>query len=456
MIKITRDDIQKIYDESSLMKFLKEKLNLPIPEGLNFEEITSNFSNFALGFNGYMADQVLDCQEISISSGQPSGIFIVRCKGEATPALILRNVAQSLGRWGRNPADLRFFCVNRHFQPTAFAYLNDFEIEGEWHSIVLNILQWTQDNTFINIRSEHEICDTIFPDVSTDKQNNESVMPAGKSFSIENLLEKLENIGTPLSTYWEIHKGINTGCNKAFVIEKSKHQELINEDPKSDDIIESKVGKFQESRWKSELKRLIWIPSSKFKKWPWSNARSELEAEEIFEQTYPAIFNHLNEYKNDLKNRQSCKGEFYWELSQREHYPEFNGPKIFFYNKPPILAFYDESDAIVVNGFVHCIRTDDLSLLAILNSKFFEWYAKTKWSKKDEKATLNKTNLKDFPIVAITETQKTEISDLVELILDDFNSADVPDLEEELDKLIYDLYKLTSGEIKLIEEETNK
>jgi len=455
MIKITRDDIQKIYDESSLMKFLKERLNLPIPEGLNLEEITSNFSNFSLGFSGYMADQVLDCQEISISSGKPSGIFIIRCKGEAQHSLILRNIAKSLSHWGRNPADLRFICVDRHFQPTAFACFKDFEAEGEWHSIVLNIFQWTQDNTFINICSEHEIPDTFFPDVFTDKPDDESKNHGDASISTEDLLEKVENIGTPLSEYWEIHKGISKGSNKAFVVDETKRQELIREAPKSAEIIKPCIGKHQKSRWKPILRHLIWIPSSEIKRWQWSGARNESEAEKIFTQVYPAISNHLYKFEIDIKSRYaSCKGKFYWEHSPPEHHPEFLGPKIIFYDKPPILAFYDVSDAIVVNPFVHSIQTSDLSLLAILNSKLFEWYAHTKYPKKGG-GRLNKTNMKDFPIAG-TEAQKKVILPLVQQILDNSDSPEVTALEAKINQLIYELYELTPKEVKLIEEESNK
>ena len=88
-------------------------------------------------------------------------------------------------------------------------------------------------------------------------------------------------------------------------------------------------------------------------------------------------------------------------------------------------------------------------MLAILNSKFFKWYAQNKYK------NLNKTNLKNFPIAG-TEAQKVEISDLVELILDDPDSPDAPALEEEVDKLVYDLYELTPAEITLIEKESSK
>lgn len=482
MKKITRDDIQKIFDKSTLMKFLKEKLNLPIPEGLTLNDITSNFSNFALGFSGYMADQVLDCQEISISSGQPSGIFIVRCKGDAAPALILRNVAESLGRWGRNPSDLSFFCVDRHFQPTAFAYLNDFEVEGEWHSIVLNIFQWTQDNTYINISAEHEIPVTLFHDLSTEKQEDtsendcskENVIEIGiegqnlndigvRSISSENLLVKLHNIGTPLGQHWDIHTGITSGRVKAFVIDEHKRQELIKEHADSSMVITPIVRTLRKRKWKLESAYLIWISNSLKKQWPWSYAEEESEAEQIFAQTYPAIYQHLIGYKDILKSRgASSSGKFYWELymrePKRENYPEFYQPKIIFpLNGNSMRAFYDTSEAYIL-GSSYCIPTEDLSLLAILNSTLFGWYARTKFKIYAERPNLFFTieNMVKVPIATQPEDKKIKLSLLVKQILDAPTNPNVFDFEEEINQLVYELYELTSAEIKLIEEETNK
>ena len=63
--------------------------------------------------------------------------------------------------------------------------------------------------------------------------------------------------------------------------------------------------------------------------------------------------------------------------------------------------------------------------------------------------------MQNFPIAPRTERQKTELSDLVQQILDAPNSPNVPNLEEEINMLVYDLYELTPAEIALIEEEIN-
>ena len=271
----------------------------------------------------------------------------------------------------------------------------------------------------------------------------------------DTILDKLENIGTPLGQHWAIHQGINTGYNKAFVIDEGKHQQLIAEDSNSEKLIKLAIGKPQKNRWKPDLKYLIWIPSSEFKTWCWSG-KSAGDAEQIFEAKYPAIHNHLHNYRDKLKNRHTnSKGKFYWELSECEECPKFHGPKIIFYKHPsmPLAAYYDQSSAYILNNKVFCVPTADFSLLAILNSKLFEWYVQARF-KKVGKLYINKRNMEEAAIAG-TEKQKLEISHLVQQILDVPNGPNVPNLEEEINMLIYDIYDLTSAEIALIEKGHN-
>jgi len=447
MIKITQNDIQHIEDENALIRFLKEKLNIPIPDDLTIEDISSKYSNYALGLSGSNSKQVLDCQEISISPGQSSGIFLIRFNSEYGYDGILHAVTQGLKKRGLNPIDLRFICINDNNQPFALTYFKNIA-KKEKQTAELNILVWKQDNTRIHIASVHDITDEFILDVSKNSNKIKGQL------STDALLEKIEKIGKPLSTFWEIHKGISKGSNKAFVVDETKRKELIREDSKSAEIIRLCIGKHQISLWKPILKHIIWIPSSRIKQWQWSDASNELEAKKIFDQAYPAISKHLHRFEIDIKKRNtSSKGQYYWEHSPPEDHPTFLGPKIILYDKPPILAFYDESDAIVVNPFVHSIQTTDLSLLAIFNSKFFQWYVQHKYKLKGG-GRLNKTNLKQFP-VAGTESQKMSISRLVKQILNKPDSPEVPDLEQEINQLVYELYELKPAEIAFITDSLN-
>ena len=524
---ITQDDIQRIGDEETLLHFLEEKLNLPIPEDLPLEDITTKFANFALGLSGVVANQVLDCQELSVSPGESSGIILIRFNSESGYAEALRAVAEGLDRQGRNPVNLYFICMKKDFQPFAFANFNDSASE-DWQTAILNIRAWTQKNTHIHTSSEHELPIGFFTNepsgdfddksgifdeetVTTTSDNednkddpltNEGIdeeiadnnivanadsrdkTPVNEPLEIlnnkitrhwtnpissNNLLSKLESVGVPLGQHWNTHSGpaIQPGCSKALVLDKCEYEELIAAEPKSLELLKPVVCIPREQgdhRWKPEWSHLIYIPSSEFKPWPWSNA-SEATAERIFANTYPRISRHIYSYKDKLKKASpGAKGLFYWELPKRpvhELSQKFSEPKIVYpAERISFDAGYDKSGSLILGHWTCYIPTTDLSLLAILNSILFDYYAKANYQVNHKRKvppgwlSFKQANMKKFPVANRTGEQKNELSALVQKILKKPNGCKVLNFERKIDQLVYELYELTSAEIALIEEET--
>lgn len=482
---ITQDDLQRIGDEDTLLHFLEEKLNLPIPEGLTLEDITIKFAKFALGLSGAVANQVLDCQELSVSPGESSGIILIRFNSESDYTEALRAVVEGLDRLGRNPVDLRFICMNEYFRPFAFAYFNDSESE-DWQTAVLNIRAWTQENTHIHTSSEHELPTGFLGSELSEDFNEEAVSDVEKDdplsdkpedieeastsegydvtqqrhrsepTSPETLLAKLRKTGRSLSRYGNIHSGIVLGHTRAFAIDKFTRDRLVNEDPKSLEVIKPFL---KPRKWESELGHLICISSSRNQRWPWSGIKDESEAEQIFRETYPAISEHMKVYKDRLENRECFKtgsAPFYWELPAYSFYADLKRPKIFY---PPVTssmqAAYDDSEKLLLAAAFFTMT--DLSLLAILNSKLFAWYTREEfWEEKFNRLKLAKKNMNKTPIAPRNEDQKAVLSELVQRILNKSGSSEVADIERQIDELVYKLYDLTPAEIALIEEETKK
>ena len=101
------------------------------------------------------------------------------------------------------------------------------------------------------------------------------------------------------------------------------------------------------------------------------------------------------------------------------------------------------------------ISTDDLSLLAILNSRLFDWYARHKFQSLNDPWTggrliFKKASMVNVPIADRTPAQKAELSRLVEQILTAPESDNVRDMEREIDAVVYQLYGLTDAEVELI------
>ena len=274
------------------------------------------------------------------------------------------------------------------------------------------------------------------------------------------LLEELRSTGNTLGECVadRLYRGIITGCNDAFVIDAGTRDYLIDEDAGSDELIKPLFRGRDISKWKTDSTDIyiIAIASSANREWPWSDASDEREAERIFIEYYPAIFEHLSAYQERLIPRDD-QGEFYWELRSCAYYAEFDAPKIIYPDiSSSMRACYDTTKALYLQT-TYILPTNDFSLLAILNSRLFDWYAKYKFQSLNDPwagggLRFIAQYMRRAPIADRTLVQKAELSGLVEQILDDPDGENVRDLEKEIDALVYRLYGLTRSEIALIEQ----
>ena len=67
----------------------------------------------------------------------------------------------------------------------------------------------------------------------------------------------------------------------------------------------------------------------------------------------------------------------------------------------------------------------------------------------------SKIYIGQLPIASASTSQKSAIISLVEKILADPDSPDVPTLEKQIDALVYDLYGLTKDEIAIVEQHSS-
>ncbi len=104
-----------------------------------------------------------------------------------------------------------------------------------------------------------------------------------------------------------------------------------------------------------------------------------------------------------------------------------------------------------VNKIILTQQDQSKYFLALLNSKFMDWYFRITSSNNHVQGY----ELEQLPIL-ITKTNQRPFTALVDKILaakaQDPN-ADTSKLETKIDKLVYKLYDLTEDEIKLVEAE---
>ena len=264
---------------------------------------------------------------------------------------------------------------------------------------------------------------------------------------------KIEAIGTPLKDWdIQINYGIKTGFNDAFIINGEKKAELITQDPKSAEIIRPILRGRDIKRYGYEFADLylLFIPWH----FPLHLVEPEIkgaskEAEEAFENQYPAIYNHLLQYKTELSNRNKAETgiRYEWYALQRwgaNYWEDFSKQKIIWKIIGNELAFCIENGNFMINNACYLLTGNHLEyIVAFLNSKPIKWFSL--------QTNMNKTGVGDmqvgaqnislFPIPIPKAQYEQEIINLLKI--SDY---------QKVEKLINEIYQLSEEEIIFIEK----
>ena len=254
------------------------------------------------------------------------------------------------------------------------------------------------------------------------------------------LLEKFHNAGKPLSEYLQNHpsRGVTTGCNEAFIVERAKRDALIAEHRSSADILKPFLMAGDIKRWqvKPQDKWLIF-----------SHRGIEIDA-------YPAIKKHLKKY-SDVLQRRSGKREWYELSVAPANTDRFAQPKCLYPDMASETAFAFDNEGYYVGSPAYLLPTPELWLLGVLNTKAVSWfYARTAPQIRGPSLKFIPRYVSQIPIPNIEPEQKALIHKLVEYILylkkqpttdgtDLANSSDyvmVAYFGQILDALVYELY----------------
>ncbi|MCL0051956.1 N-6 DNA methylase [Peptococcaceae bacterium] len=191
----------------------------------------------------------------------------------------------------------------------------------------------------------------------------------------------IEKVGKPLKNWnVKINYGIKTGYNEAFVVDDGTRKRLIEEDPKSAELIKPLLRGRDIGRYYVEWDRkwIIVIPSG-FTKNLTKRSLSHEKAEEIFKENYPAIYKHFEQFRyiessrgKGLINRDD-QGDYWWELRACNYYPEFEKPKIVWQEiSIESMYFWDNQGIFYLPNNAYLISNVLRLYLIILNSKLIE------------------------------------------------------------------------------------
>jgi hypothetical protein len=259
------------------------------------------------------------------------------------------------------------------------------------------------------------------------------------------LLDKIHCSGAPLSEQLvsRSYRGVTTGLNKVFVIDKETRDRIISIDSASAEIIKPWLRGRDVERWRIEPKGRYIIFT-----------RRGIDID-----SYPAIKDYLLQYKDRLMpgtdaGRKAGSYEWYELQDSTAYYAEFSRSKIIWAKYGIKPAFTYDSDGYFCSNTVFIIPTERLSLLGILNSCVVQWFAQYRFNiVRGGYIEWIPTNVAEIPIPELTELQKDTIELLVRKLLDaEGQGPHVEGWERELNALVYEVYGLNDAEIAIIEQ----
>jgi Eco57I restriction-modification methylase/TaqI-like C-terminal specificity domain len=173
--------------------------------------------------------------------------------------------------------------------------------------------------------------------------------------------------------YGSPYRGVLTGLNEAFVIDRATRDKLIADDPKSEELLKPWLEGKDLKRWRAEPRDIYVI-----------FARRGVDIEK-----YPAVFTYLEQFRERLEPkpkqwqpteqmkewRGRKPGSYKWyELQDSiDYFKEFEKPKIIYNRFLSEPRFYLDTSGGLINDAPYFIPCNDYRLAALLNSNVF-WY----------------------------------------------------------------------------------
>jgi hypothetical protein len=271
------------------------------------------------------------------------------------------------------------------------------------------------------------------------------------------VLTKIKSQKNTLGAYYKgnIFAGIKSGLDSAFVISKKIKDELIEQDIKSEELINPWFRGKDIGRWRADFKDLyvIYIPLNK-----------------LDINDYPAIKEHLTKFKLKLEKR-ATQQKWYEMQQPQERFTElFKSPKIVYGEIAKEMRACFDTNKSYGTMKMFFIPYDPI-ILGVLNSKLFDWYARMTFATLGDpweggRISFNTMYMSAVPIPDINNKEGILIKEQVEKILaiTKFNDylenpakkEEVKKYEKQIDQLVYKLYDLEPEEIEIIENSNKK
>ena len=317
-----------------------------------------------------------------------------------------------------------------------------------------------------------QIADTIPIEYEQEKLSKESFIFINQNE--DSIKEKIERIGKPLKE-WDINinRGITTGLNDAFIIDKETKDKLLEEDYKNSEIIKPLLRGKDIEKYNINYADFYLINSH--------NGKAGKGAIDI--ENYPQIKKWLERFEPKLSKR-ADKGKTPFNLRNCAYLKEFEKEKIVWQRVTKENTFaLAEKDTFILDSmaFLSNIEKEKKYLLGILNSKLIYFYLNQYTHKYGNNGFLlsnqyveklpikpynNEIELENKVDLILENNKKLssykellgrakknkkydEIIDLEKLV--EKTQDEIKKLDYEINQMVYKIYELTVNEIKIIE-----
>ncbi len=192
---------------------------------------------------------------------------------------------------------------------------------------------------------------------------------------VMDLLAKIKRAGVPLVEYAGVkpYRGVLTGYNEAFLIDTSTRDRLVADDPASAEIVRPYLRGQDIQRWGAD----------------WAGLWMIFTRRGVDIERFPSVLGHLERFRVGLEPKSDSwrpknskdewpgrkSGNYAWYEIQDsvEYWKEFQKPKIIYQEIQFYPSYAFDTSGRFGNNKTFILPTDDLSLLATLNSPLMWW-----------------------------------------------------------------------------------
>ncbi len=283
------------------------------------------------------------------------------------------------------------------------------------------------------------------------------------------VFEKIYSKSKLFSDVFEgIFQGLATSKDDLYILECLDEDDFKLRVPISGKEYQLERDLFKPFLMGKDVQRYSYLSTNRYVFFPYSikNGNAEVVSIDEIKISFPKTYAYIIDHENIFKARESGKAgkmQHWHTYIYPKNLNKFEQPKLssmeICANHPNVTLNHEK--LYHTTKAYSWVKKEDTKesyeyLLAIANSKLLWWFLKTTGDTLQGDARTFKTNyLNPFPLPAYIEQKfETQIYDLVQTVMEKKKANekdDTSELEREIDQLVYQLYKLTEEEIKIIE-----